>query len=472
MDRKEFKLGLIGLGEMGKNLALNIGDHGFPVAVYNRTYAKTKQFMEDEVKGQAIQAVASLEELVKLMPRPRMVLLVVSSGPAIDNLIEELLPFLEPDDLIIDGGNTFFRDTDRRERTTAEKGVLYLGMGVSGGGFGARFGPSLMPGGSSKAYERVRPILEAISAKVDGDPCVTHLGPGSAGHYVKMVHNGIEYGLMQLIAEVYHLLKLGLGLNNDELHKVFSRWNQNKLNGYLMEITSRIFLKKDDQSSNRLIDQILDQAGQKGTGLWTSINALELQVPIPNIVLAEMMRDLSGQTEERQGINQIFHKSDRYLSKDREKVTAHLEQALYCGMILTFSQGLALLREASRTYKYDLVLQEVARIWRGGCIIRSALLEDIRSAYKKQPDLVHLLMDPNLAEKVRSSQKALRSAIKTAMGLNIPTPGLAASLAYFDSFCSPRLPTNLIQAQRDYFGAHTYQRIDRPGFFHGQWNRE
>ena len=329
-----------------------------------------------------------------------------------------------------------------------------------------------MPGGSPQAYERVRPILEAIAAKVEGEPCVTYLGKGSAGHYVKMIHNGIEYGLMELIAETYHLLKQGLGLNNDELSRIFEQWNQTGLKSYLIEITARIFLQEDEMGKGRLIDWIQDQAGQKGTGLWTSTNALELQIPVPTIDLAEMMRDLSGYTQERQAMSRVFESPRSLFRGERQGWTAQIGQALYGGMIVTYSQGLALLQKASQTYHYGVPLDEVARIWRGGCIIRAALLDKIQAAYRIQPDLIHLLIATELAEKMKSCQNDMREVIKAAVDLAIPVPGLMASLAYFDSFRSSWLPANLIQAQRDYFGAHTYKRVDAPGVFHTEWKTE
>ena len=386
MAEQEYEIGLIGLGEMGRNLALNMADHGFSVAVYNRTPSKTQEFMAKEVGEQTIKPGYSLVEFITLLRRPRAVLMMISAGRAVDDMIQELLPLLEADDLIIDGGNSLFSDTDRREKALAEKGLLYLGLGISGGGLGARYGPSLMPDSIPQAYERVRPILEAIAAKVDEIPCVSHLGSGSAGHYVKMVHNGIEYGLMQLIAETYHLLKQGLGLNNDDLSLIFNRWNQSELKAYLIEITARIFRQEDEKSGGRLIDQILDQAGQEGTGMWTSMNALELKVPVPTIDLAVVMRDLSGYKQERQAVSQMLGGDILPFQGEQERFVAQIGEALYGGMILTYSQGLTLLRKGSLTYHYGLDLGEVARIWSGGCIIRAFLLEKIRAVYRVQPD--------------------------------------------------------------------------------------
>jgi 6-phosphogluconate dehydrogenase len=466
------EIGLIGLGEMGRNLALNIADHGFSVAVYNRTQEKTRGFMEQEAGLRPIRPGTSLSEFVGLLRRPRAILLMISAGRAVDEMIRELLPLLEANDLIIDGGNSLFSDTDRREKSSAERGLLYLGLGISGGGLGARYGPSLMPGGSPQAYERVRPILEAIAAKVEGIPCVSHLGSGSAGHYVKMVHNGIEYGLMQLIAETYHLLKQGLGLTNDDLSLIFNRWNQTELKAYLIEITALIFRQEDEKSGGRLIDQILDQAGQEGTGMWTSINALELKVPVPTIDLAVVMRDLSGYKQERQAVSRMLGGDILPFQGEEEGLVIQIGKALYGAMILTYSQGLTLLRKGSLTYHYSLDLGEVARIWSGGCIIRALLLEKIRAAYRVQPDLIHPLLDHDLATRTKSCQAPLRMVIKAAVEMGIPLPGLMASLVYYDSFRSLWLPANLIQAQRDYFGAHTYERTNIPGTFHTQWRRD
>jgi 6-phosphogluconate dehydrogenase len=472
MNPAEYEIGLIGLGEMGRNLTLNIADHGFSVAVYNRTLAKTQAFMEKEAEDRPVGAGYDLPEFIRKLRRPRTVLLLVPAGRAVDELLQELLPWLTPGDLIIDGGNSFFRDTDQREKYLAARGLLFMGLGLSGGGAGARFGPSLMPGGPPQAYEQVRPVLEAIAAKVEDLPCVAYLGGGSAGHYVKMVHNGIEYGLMQLIAETYQLLKQGLGLDNDDLYLLFSDWNKGELKSYLIEITSRIFLQEDDRRAGRLIDRILDQAGQKGTGLWTSASALELQVPVPTIDLAESMRDLSARVLERQALSRLFERAALPFQGSREEFQARLQKAFYGAMVLTYAQGLALLQKASRTYQYGVNPEEVARIWRGGCIIRAALLEKVQAAFRKDPNLLHLLLDREMAEILRSSQEDLRSVIKTAVGLGIPAPGFMTGLIYFDSFRSHWLPANLIQAQRDYFGAHTYQRVDAPGVFHTQWKAE
>jgi 6-phosphogluconate dehydrogenase len=390
-------------------------------------------------------------------------------GP-VDAVIRDLLPHLQPGDLIIDGGNSHFDDTDLRGKMLAEKGLHFLGVGISGGESGARHGPSIMPGGPREAYERVRPIFEAVAAKVNGEPCVTYLGPGSAGHYVKMVHNGIEYGLMQLIAESYDLMKRGLGLSDDELHDVYARWNETELNGFLIEITAQIFRQVDEKTGRRLVDVILDEARQKGTGKWTSQDGMELQAPTPTIDAAVAARDLSTYKTERETASRLLGGPSPSFQGERGAFLEQLRSALYAAMILTYAQGMALLRVASQSYGYGLDLEAVARIWRGGCIIRAALLEPIRAAYRARPDLANLLLDPDLSAELVRRQGDLRAIVSHAAGLGIPAPGLMASLAYLDGYRSAWLPANLIQAQRDYFGAHTYERVDARGVFHTRWS--
>jgi 6-phosphogluconate dehydrogenase len=387
-------------------------------------------------------------------------------------VIAELLARLEPGDLIVDGGNSHFTDTDRRGRDLEAKGIHFLGVGVSGGEEGARRGPSIMPGGAKDAYERVRPVFEAAAAQVNGEPCVTYLGPGSAGHYVKMVHNGIEYGLMQLIAETYDLMKRGLGLNDDELHEFYAGWNQGELAGYLVEITAQIFSKQDETTGQRLIDEIRGAAKQLGTGMWTSQSAMDLGVPAPTIDAAVAARNLSTLEDERTAAGAALPRSAHPCEGDRPVLLQQLGRALLAAMIVTYAQGMAVLGEASEKYHYGLDLGAVARIWRGGCIIRSALLEDIREAYRKQPSLANLLLDPELAKKVMAHQEDLRAAVCAAAQAGLPAPGLMAALGYLDGYRSPWLPANLIQAQRDFFGAHTYERIDAPGTFHTQWEKK
>ena len=374
-------------------------------------------------------------------------------------------------DLIIDAGNSYFKDTDVRARNLKVKGIQFLGVGVSGGEEGARRGPSIMPGGPKEAYERVRPVLEAAAAKVNGDACVTWLGPGSSGHFVKMVHNGIEYGIMQLIAETYDLMKRGWGMNDDEVHEIYASWNNGELNGYLVEITGHIFSKQDEKTGKRLIDEILNVAQQNGTGLWTSQSAMELQVPIPTIDLAVAMRDMSVITKEREQASGMYQRAIRRLTGDRDKFFAQLGRSLLAGMITIYAQGFALLAVASAKYKYNFDLEAVARIWRGGCIIRAALLEDICAAFRVRRDLPNLLLDPNLSRKVMEHQEDLRQVVCQAVESGVPVPAFMVSLGYLDAYRSAWQPANLIQAQRDYFGSHTYERIDAKGAFHTEWEK-
>jgi 6-phosphogluconate dehydrogenase len=462
---------MVGLGVMGRNLLLNMADHGFPVAGYDKDQAKVEALRKESAKRN-ICGAADIKEFIGLLRKPRAVMLLVPAGAPVDSVINDLLPHLEQGDLIIDGGNSYFKDTDVRVRNLAAKGIQFLGVGVSGGEEGARHGPSIMPGGPKAAYERVRPIFEAAAAKVNGDPCVTWLGPGSAGHFVKMVHNGIEYGVMQLITETYDLMKRGLGMNDDEVHEVYALWNQGELNGYLVEITSHIFSKQDEKTGQRLIDEILDVAKQKGTGMWTSQSAMELQVPIPTIDLAVAMRDLSGFAKEREQAGAIYQRPIRRFIGGRDTFLTHLGRALFAAMIITYAQGMALLTVGSDKYKYHLDLEAVARSWRGGCIIRAALLENICAAFQAKRDLPNLLLDPNLSHKVIEHQEDLRRVVCQATESGVPAPGLMVSLGYLDAYRSVWLPANLIQAQRDYFGAHTYERIDAKGTFHTEWEKE
>jgi len=399
-------------------------------------------------------------------------MMLVPAGAPVDSVIQHVLPRLDNGDLIIDAGNSYFKDSDVRTRNLAAKGIRFLGVGVSGGEEGARHGPSIMPGGPKQAYERVRPVFEAAAAKANGDPCVTWLGPGSAGHFVKMVHNGIEYAVMQLLAETYDLMKRGLGMNDDELHEAYALWNKGELNGYLVEITSHVFSKQDDKTGKRLIDEILDVAKQTGTGMWTSQSAMELQVPIPTIDLAVAMRDMSVFEKERDQASAMHPRALRRFNSDRDMFLTQLRRALYAAMIITYAQGMALLAVASDQYKYHLDLEAVARIWRGGCIIRAALLEDICAAFRARRDLPNLLLDSNLSRKVMEHEEDLRQVVCQAAESGLPAPGLMVSLGYLDAYRSAWLPANLIQAQRDYFGAHTYERIDAKGTFHTEWEKE
>jgi 6-phosphogluconate dehydrogenase len=464
------EIGMVGLGVMGRNLLLNMADHGFSVAGYDVDLAKVEA-LRQESKQRDVRGAANIRDFIARLRQPRAVVMLVPAGPPVDSVINDLLAHLQPGDLIIDAGNSYFKDTDVRARNLAAKGMQFLGVGVSGGEEGARRGPSIMPGGPKEAYERVRPVLEAVAARVNGDACVTWLGPGSAGHFVKMVHNGIEYGIIQLIAETYDLLKRGLGLNDDELHDIFTAWNKGELNGYLVEITGHIFAKRDEKTGRRLLDEILNVAQQNGTGLWTSQSAMELQVPSPTIDLAVAMRDMSVFTKEREQASGIYQRAIRRLTGDRDKFLAQLGRALLTGMITIYAQGFALLAVASAKFKYNLDLEAVARIWRGGCIIRAALLEDICAAFRVRRDLPNLLLDPNLSRKVMEHQEDLRQMVCQAVESGVPAPAFMVSLGYLDAYRSGWQPANLIQAQRDYFGSHAYERIDAKGTFHTEWEK-
>jgi 6-phosphogluconate dehydrogenase len=470
MKGQQCEIGMIGLGVMGRNLMMNMADHGFSVAGYDKDPAKVAALRGEAGKRDARGAL-DIKEFIAMLRHPRAIILLVPAGAPVDSVIQDLLPHLDTGDLMIDAGNSYFKDTDVHARNLKANGIQFLGVGVSGGEEGARSGPSIMPGGPKEAYERVRPVMEAVAARVNGDPCVTYLGPGSAGHFVKMVHNGIEYGMMQLIAETYDLLKRGLGLNEDRLDSVFSAWNNGELNSYLMKITYDIFSKLDAQTGKRLVDEILDVAKQKGTGMWTSQSAMELQVPIPTIDAAVSMRDLSVFAEERQEASAIYRRTQPTFNGDRNLILAQLERALFAGILSVYAQGMALLKVASDKYAYHLDLEAVARIWRGGCIIRAALLEDICTAFHTKHDLPNLLLDGNLSRKIIHHQEDLRSVVCFAAESGVPAPGLMVSLGYLDAYRSAWLPANLIQAQRDYFGSHTYERTDSKGTFHTEWKK-
>jgi len=469
MSKNQF--GLIGLAVMGQNLVLNAADHGFRVSVYNRTGSKTEAFMQGEAAEKTIDAFYSLEDFVASLERPRMIQIMVQAGRPVDLVIEQLKPLLDPGDILIDGGNSYFPDTERRAKELEAEGFRFIGMGVSGGEEGARFGPSMMPGGTTEAYQFIEPIMTAISAKApaDGEPCVTYVGPGGAGHYVKMVHNGIEYGDMQLIAESYNLLKRALNPSAEQFHQIFSRWNSGPMSSFLVEITANIFTKMDDDTGRPLVDMILDRAGQKGTGKWTSQNALDVPAPVPTLFAAVDARIISSMKDERVAAAKILSGPADTFEDDADELINAVHDALYASKICSYAQGMALLKRASDEYGYNLDLAEMARIWRAGCIIRAELLDDITRAYRRNPNLANLLVDDFFKEAVESRQNAWRYAIKTAVNLGVPVPAMSASLAYFDSYRSATLPANLIQAQRDYFGAHTFERTDKEGHFHAQW---
>jgi 6-phosphogluconate dehydrogenase len=469
-NTNQYEIGMVGLGVMGRNLLLNMADHGFSTAGYDKDAAKVAA-LRQESGDRPVRGATDVAEFISLLRRPRAVMLLVPAGAPVDSVIKDLLPHLEKGDLIIDAGNSYFKDTDVRARNLTAQGIQFLGVGVSGGEEGARRGPSIMPGGPKEAYERVRPVFEAASAKVNGDPCVAWMGPGSSGHFVKMVHNGIEYGIMQLLSETYDVMKRGWGMNDDEIGAVYEEWNKGELNGYLVEITGQIFRKQDDKTGKRLIDEILDVAKQLGTGMWTSQSAMELQVPVPTIDLAVAMRDMSVFTKEREQAGLIYQRAIPRSTGDRAKSLAQLGRALFAAMITIYAQGMAVMAAASVKYKYNLDLEAVSRIWRGGCIIRAALLEDICAAFRAKRDLPNLLLDPKLAQKVIDHQEDLRQVICQVAQSGLPAAGLMVSLGYLDAYRSGWLPANLIQAQRDYFGSHTYERIDAKGTFHTEWQK-
>jgi len=472
MDK--YNIGLIGLAVMGQNLVLNMSDHGYRVAVFNRTISKVDDFIKGPAKGREILGTHSLKELVKSLEKPRRVMLMVKAGAPVDTTIEKLLPHLEKGDIIIDGGNSNFDDTIRRTAELESRGLYYIGAGVSGGEEGARFGPSIMPGGSLKAWPHLKDIFQSIAAKVDGDlPCCDWVGSDGAGHYVKMVHNGIEYGDMQLISESYHLLKDLLGLNNQEMHQIFKEWNTGKLDSYLIEITRDILGFQDDKGEYTL-DQILDSAGQKGTGKWTAASALEMGIPLTLISEAVNARFLSALIKERGNASRILTGPKFAFEGDKKAFIQDIRDALYASKIISYAQGYMLLKAAAAEYNWDLNYGGIALMWRGGCIIRSAFLGEINQAYDKNPQLENLLLDEYFKNQINQTQSGWRRVIAKAVEAGIPIPAISSALAFYDGYRSARLPANLLQAQRDFFGAHTYERLDKPRgeFFHTDWTGE
>jgi 6-phosphogluconate dehydrogenase len=471
LPEKTADIGLIGLAVMGQNLVLNMNDHGYTVAVYNRTVAKVDEFLEGPARGTQVVGVHSLAELAAALKRPRKVMLMVKAGKAVDDFIDRLLPHLEPGDLIIDGGNSQFTDTGRRTKDLEARGILYIGTGISGGEEGARNGPSIMPGGNPKAWPMVRELFRAIAAKTtDGSPCCDWVGEEGAGHYVKMIHNGIEYGDMQIIAEAYHFMHGGLRLAHAQIQRIFARWNAGDLQSYLIEIT-RDIMGFADADGRPLVEKIRDSAGQKGTGKWTGINSLELGIPVTLISEAVYARCLSALDEERRTASAVLPGPRTRFDKDPKAMTADLHRAVLAAKIVSYAQGFMLMREAARVYRWSLDFGKIAKLWRAGCIIRSSLLERITAAFARNPGLPNLLVDDYFTEVMRKSQASWRRVTAEAVRLGIPFPSFSAALAFYDGYRSARLPANLIQAQRDYFGAHTYERIDRPRgeFFHTQW---
>ncbi|HEY5910774.1 MAG TPA: decarboxylating NADP(+)-dependent phosphogluconate dehydrogenase [Verrucomicrobiae bacterium] len=464
-------IAVIGLAVMGQNLILNMNDHEFTVVAFNRTVSKVDDFLNKEGKGTNVVGAHSLEEMVSLLKRPRRVMLMVKAGQAVDDFIEHLLPVLEPGDIIIDGGNSLFEDTIRRTRYVESKGLLYIGTGVSGGEEGARRGPSIMPGGSAAAWPHVKDIFQKVAAKVeDGSPCCDWVGENGAGHYVKMVHNGIEYGDMQLICEAYNLMKTGLGMTADEMHQVFAEWHRGELNSYLIEITRDILAFKD-ADGQPLVDKILDTAGQKGTGKWTVISSQELGVPITLIAEAVYARMLSALKEDRLAAAKKLHGPKPAIKGDRAKIIEDIRQALYASKIVSYAQGYMLMRAAAQQYNWNLNYGGVALMWRGGCIIRSVFLGKIKEAFDRHPKLANLMLDPFFRKALNGSHRSWRATVATAAKKGIPVPVFSTALAFYDGYRSERLPANLLQAQRDYFGAHTYERLDQPRgqFFHTNW---
>ncbi|HXI40232.1 MAG TPA: decarboxylating NADP(+)-dependent phosphogluconate dehydrogenase [Bryobacteraceae bacterium] len=471
METASCDIGLIGLAVMGQNLVLNMNDHGYRVAVFNRTVSKVDDFINNEAKGTKVVGTHSIEELAQALKKPRRVMLMVKAGETVDQMIESLVPHLEKGDIIIDGGNSHYPDTNRRTKTLADEGILFIGTGVSGGEEGARNGPSIMPGGNPAAWPYVKEIFQAIAARVeDGTPCCDWVGENGAGHYVKMVHNGIEYGDMQLICEAYQLLKDGLGLTAPELHDVFADWNKGELDSYLIDITEQIFTK-NDEDGKPLIDKILDTAGQKGTGKWTGISALETGTPVTLIGEAVFARCLSAMKDERVGASKILNGPQTAAAQDRKGFIEDVRRALYCSKMISYAQGYMLLREAAKEEGWHLNFGGIALMWRGGCIIRSRFLGKIKEAYDKNPQLKNLLLDDFFSKTLNEYQASWRRGIINAIQYGVPTPAFSTALSFYDGYRTARLPANLLQAQRDFFGAHTYERVDKPRgqFFHTNW---
>ena len=466
---KQYDIGLIGLAVMGENLVLNMAGKGVRVAVFNRTVSKVDAFLDKNVGNDALGGAHSVAEFTAMLIKPRKIMLMVKAGKPVDDMIAELLPYLEKDDIIIDGGNSFFEDTIRRTEYLKQQDIRFMGMGVSGGEEGALKGPSLMPGGNQEAYAETASIFTRIAAQIEGQPCCAYVGPDGAGHYVKMVHNGIEYGDMQLISEAYYIMKQALGLSAQEMHEVFSEWNQGELDSYLIEITSDIFTKQDEITGKPLVEVILDAAGQKGTGKWTSQSALELGVPTPTITEAVFARCMSAYKSERVAASTLLKGPSRQYDGNKQQFIDAIHDALYASKICSYAQGFALLKAASDQYNWNLNFGELALLWRGGCIIRARFLERIKAAYEDDQTLANLMISPFFSEVLLKTQDNWRLVVKTCKELGIPTPAISASLDYYDSYRQAVLPANLIQAQRDYFGAHTYERTDRAGVFHTEW---
>jgi 6-phosphogluconate dehydrogenase len=466
---EKYTFGIIGLGTMGRNLLLNMADHGFRVAGHDKDASKIEALVKESGGKENVKGFQVAAEFIQNIQTPRAIMLLVPAGKIVDNVIQELTPLLSSGDLIIDGGNSHFTDTNRRVVELKEKGLHFFGMGISGGEEGARKGPSMMPGGDQQAYKVVQPIFEAVAAKVNGDPCVTYIGPGASGHFVKMVHNGIEYGIMQLIAETYEMMKKGLKLSDEKIQSTFKQWSEGKLKSFLIEITRDILAFRENGADHLLVDDIKDEARSKGTGKWTSQVAMDLVTPLTVIDSAVSMRDMSKYKTLRTQAASLYEKETFKSNASVEESIKSLEDALYFSTIISYAQGMHLLAQASEEYKYDLKMDRIALIWRGGCIIRSVFLEDMYQAFKRDASLAHLLLDKNIKKTVSGLLPGTRNILSTAISSGIAMPAHAAAISYFDSFKSERMPSNLIQAQRDYFGAHTYERIGKEGVFHTQW---
>lgn len=469
MESGNYDFGMVGLGVMGSNLLLNMADHGYAVAGYDLDPEKTKEFESSATKKQKLKGVNTLEDLVACLKKPRKVMMLVPAGKPVDSVIHQMKSLLDKGDILIDGGNSHYTDTILRINEMENSGIHFMGVGISGGEEGARYGPSIMPGGDKEAYENLSPILRSIAAKVQDEPCVAYLGRGAAGHYVKMVHNGIEYAIMQLIGEAYDLMKHGLELSNKEMGEVFHRWDSGEMKSFLLEITSEIFNMKDGDSDEFLIDFIADKAGAKGTGKWTSQSGLDLPMPIPNIDVAVMMRNLSSLVDERLEADKLYSTKIKPVDISKEELEEWMHDALYFATIISYAQGLAMITTASKELDMDIPIKDVVKVWRGGCIIRSALLDTFAEAYDTNSTLKNLLLDHNIASILQNKLPAIQKIISLAAGNNYTAPGHMAAFCYFNAYRRRLLPTNLIQAQRDFFGAHQYQRIDKEGFFHTVW---
>ena len=470
-EMMKYDIGMIGLGVMGQNLILNLIDHGFHVSGFDINPSKV-QALQHQTSPDAFFGASTLQQLADSLNSPRIIMILVPAGAPVDSALKALTPLLKTGDIIVDAGNSYYKDTDIRGEKLKKNNLIYFGIGISGGEEGARSGLSIMPGGPIESYEHIRPMLEAIAAKIGTESCVAYLGPGSAGHFVKMVHNGIEYGIMQLLAESYDLMKRGLQMSDDEIHDIFVSWNSSDLSGYLVEITGKIFSVLDDKSGQRLINVILDVAKQNGTGMWTSQSAIELHVPTPTITLAVGMRNMSVIEDQRKKASLLFPKAQLTYQGDKSSFLNNLRSAFYAGMIITYAEGMSVLKTASEKLHYQFTLDTIAKIWRKGCIIQTAFLQEIMRVYAAAPSTPNILLDKEIAERILQNEKGLRSIVKAAADLGIPAPGFMTALSYFDGYRSPWLPANLIQAQRDYFGAHAYERIDAKGTFHTLWEHE